>query len=101
MLLQVQAEDNDWADNGRLQYSMIGVSRNGRNKFAIHPQTGIIDAVGALNVGERYTITVQVRHLILHSSFDLVLLMFLQILTIFYVQTNFIDLLMINIDLLV
>lgn len=59
IVTQVQAEDNDWADNGRLLYSITSVSRNGRNQFTIHPETGIIDAVGALNVGERYTITVQ------------------------------------------
>ena len=66
--MQVLAEDNDWADNSRLQYSIVGVSLNGLSKFTIHPQTGIIETVGTVNPGERYTITVQVSHFILRLT---------------------------------
>ena len=58
---QVQAEDNDWADNGRVEYSLTSVSNNGKAKFVIHPQTGVIDAVGALNRGEKYTLVLKVN----------------------------------------
>ena len=54
---QVQAEDKDWADNGRIEYAVVDITNNGRNKFVINPQTGIIDSVGALKPGEKYTLT--------------------------------------------
>lgn len=58
---QVQAVDKDWADNSRIEYALVDISNNGKNKFIINPQTGVIDAVGALNPGEKYTLTLQVR----------------------------------------
>ena len=61
---QVQAEDKDWADNGRIEYAVVDVTNNGKNKFIINPQTGVIDSVGALKPGEKYTLTLQVCHLV-------------------------------------
>lgn len=57
---QVQAEDKDWADNSRLEYALLDVSNNGKNKFVVNPETGVIDAVGAVKAGEKYTLTLQV-----------------------------------------
>ena len=60
---QVQAVDNDWADNGRVQYSLINATpSNGRSKFVINPETGVIDAVGAVNPGEKYALNLEVSY---------------------------------------
>lgn len=46
IVTQVRAEDRDWTDNGRLEYSLLDVSpAAGRNKFVMNAQTGVIDAV--------------------------------------------------------
>jgi protocadherin-15 len=47
--------------NADITYSIYHVSNNGRQKFKIDPQTGIIDTTGKLNAGEQYSITVQVH----------------------------------------
>ena len=60
---QVQAVDNDWADNGRVQYSLINATpSNGRSKFVINAETGVIDAVGAVNPGEKYALNLEVSY---------------------------------------
>ncbi|XP_073993428.1 cadherin 99C isoform X1 [Rhodnius prolixus] len=58
-IVQVTATDNDLEDNSTLVYSIYHVSNNGRNKFKIDPQSGVIDSVGKLIAGEQYSITVQ------------------------------------------
>lgn len=57
---QVQAEDKDWADNARIDYSLIDVSGTGRNKFTVDRSTGVIDAVGALYSGDKFILSIQV-----------------------------------------
>ncbi|XP_032795630.2 cadherin-99C isoform X2 [Daphnia magna] len=59
VVTQVQAEDKDWSDNGRIEYAILDVTNNGKNKFIINPQMGVIDSVGALKSGEKYTLTLQ------------------------------------------
>ncbi|XP_046657764.1 cadherin-99C-like isoform X2 [Daphnia pulicaria] len=59
VVTQVQAEDKDWADNGRIEYAVVDVTNNGKNKFVINPQTGVIDSSGALKPGEKFTLTLQ------------------------------------------
>ncbi len=75
---QVQAEDKDWADNGRIEYAVVDVTNNGKNKFIINPQTGVIDSVGALKPGEKYTLTLQVLSscLLLQLVHDLIICTF-------------------------
>ena len=60
IVTQVQAIDNDWADNGRVQYSLAGVSNGGQGKFVVDPFTGVIDAIAALSAGETYALSVEV-----------------------------------------
>lgn len=57
---QVQAEDKDSGDNGRLHYSLVGGSSN---KFAVDSQSGVITAVAgsALNPGEKFILSIQVN----------------------------------------
>jgi hypothetical protein len=61
---QVQAEDKDWGENGRLHYSLVDVNSGGgsgaRNKFTVDSRSGVIDAVGPLNAGEKYILSIQV-----------------------------------------
>jgi protocadherin-15 len=47
--------------NAEITYSIYHVSNNGRQKFKIDPQSGIIETIGKLNAGEQYSITVQVH----------------------------------------
>lgn len=60
-LLQVEATDNDFGENAVVTYSIYHVSNNGRPKFKIDPQTGLLTTSGKLIAGEQYSITVQVR----------------------------------------
>lgn len=60
-VLKVEATDNDEGDNALVAYSIYHVSNNGRLKFVIDPDTGLIETTGKLNAGEQYSITVQVR----------------------------------------
>jgi len=57
---QVQAEDKDSGDNGRLHYSLVGGSSN---KFTVDSQSGVITAVAgsALNPGEKFILSIQVN----------------------------------------
>lgn len=65
----MQAEDKDWSDNGRIEYAILDVTNNGKNKFIINPQMGVIDSVGALKSGEKYTLTLQVGFVPTPSAF--------------------------------
>ncbi|XP_014256144.1 cadherin-99C isoform X2 [Cimex lectularius] len=58
-IIKVTATDNDSGENAMLTYSIYHVSNNGRNKFSINSQSGVLDSVGKLNAGEQYSITVQ------------------------------------------
>lgn len=60
-VVKVEATDNDLGTNAKISYSIYHVSNNGQNKFKIDSETGAIEAVGKLNAGEQYSITVQVR----------------------------------------
>jgi protocadherin-15 len=57
----VEATDADLGDNAEITYSIYHVSNNGRQKFNIDPNTGVIETIGKLNAGEQYSITVQVN----------------------------------------
>lgn len=56
---KVEATDADLGANAEITYSIYHVSNNGRQKFKIDPQSGIIETIGKLNAGEQYSITVQ------------------------------------------
>ncbi|KAL1123607.1 hypothetical protein AAG570_002683, partial [Ranatra chinensis] len=58
-IIKIVATDNDLGKNAELSYSIYHVSNNGRSKFRIDPHSGVIDAIGKLNAGEQYSITVQ------------------------------------------
>ncbi|KAF6213242.1 hypothetical protein GE061_010959 [Apolygus lucorum] len=58
-IVNVTATDNDQGENAAVTYSIYHVSNNGRSKFRIDPQSGVLDSVGKLNAGEQYSITVQ------------------------------------------
>lgn len=56
----MEATDADLGVNAEITYSIYHVSNNGRQKFKIDSQTGLIETTGKLNAGEQYSITVQV-----------------------------------------
>lgn len=58
-VIKVEATDNDEGDNALVTYSIYHVSNNGRLKFVIDPDSGVIETTGKLNAGEQYSITVQ------------------------------------------
>lgn len=58
-VIKVEATDNDEGENALVTYSIYHVSNNGRLKFTIDPDTGLIETTGKLNAGEQYSITVQ------------------------------------------
>lgn len=66
-VVKVEATDKDLGENAEISYSIYHVSNNGRNKFKIDPNTGVIEAIGKLNAGEQYSITVQVEFIIFLS----------------------------------
>lgn len=56
---QVQARDDDEGEFARISYSVYHVSNNGRDKFRIDPNTGVVQVIGRVSSGEQYSITVQ------------------------------------------
>ncbi|XP_026273024.1 cadherin-99C [Frankliniella occidentalis] len=58
-VIRVEATDNDEGENAVVTYSIYHVSNNGRLKFTIDPETGLLETTGKLNAGEQYSITVQ------------------------------------------
>lgn len=56
---KVQARDNDEGDFARISYSIYHVSNNGRNKFRIDPDEGLVEVTSKISAGEQYSITVQ------------------------------------------
>lgn len=60
-VVKVEATDKDLGVNAEISYSIYHVSNNGMNRFKIDPSSGVIEAIGKLNAGEQYSITVQVK----------------------------------------
>ncbi|CAG7733991.1 unnamed protein product, partial [Allacma fusca] len=58
-IIQIEAEDNDEGINAQIRYSLHHISNNGKDKFVINETTGLLEAVGKLNSGEQYSLTVQ------------------------------------------
>ncbi|BES91601.1 Cadherin domain [Nesidiocoris tenuis] len=58
-VVNITGTDNDQGKNAEITYSIYHVSNNGRTKFRIDPQSGVLDSLGKLNAGEQYSITVQ------------------------------------------
>ncbi|PSN56931.1 Cadherin-99C [Blattella germanica] len=59
LVTKVVATDDDLGENAEIVYSIYHISNNGRQKFKIDPNTGIIETTGKLIAGEQYSITVQ------------------------------------------
>jgi len=64
LFLQVEATDSDLGENAIVSYSIFHVSNNGRSKFTIDRDTGLIESIGKLIAGEQYSITVEVRSIV-------------------------------------
>ncbi|CAG2060344.1 unnamed protein product, partial [Timema podura] len=58
-IVKIEATDDDLGENAKITYSIYHVSNNGRQKFKIDSETGLIETIGKLNAGEQYSITVR------------------------------------------
>ncbi|KAG0419301.1 hypothetical protein HPB47_004228, partial [Ixodes persulcatus] len=56
---QVQARDDDEGEFARVSYSVYHVSNNGRDKFRIDQDTGLVQVISKVVSGDQYSITVQ------------------------------------------
>lgn len=56
---QVLARDDDEGEFARVSYSVYHVSNNGRDKFRIDPNTGVVQVISKVHSGDQYSITVQ------------------------------------------
>lgn len=56
---QVQAKDLDEVDKGKIVYSILHISNNGREKFRISSETGKIEVISKIYAGEQYSLTIQ------------------------------------------
>ncbi|KAH9361678.1 hypothetical protein HPB48_005169 [Haemaphysalis longicornis] len=56
---QVLARDDDEGEFARVSYSVYHVSNNGRDKFRIDPNTGVVQVISKVFSGDQYSITVQ------------------------------------------
>nr|CAD7398924.1 unnamed protein product [Timema cristinae] len=60
-IVKIEATDDDLGENAKITYSIYHVSNNGRQKFKIDSETGLIETIGKLNAGEQYSITVRIE----------------------------------------
>jgi len=56
----VEAVDIDEGRNAEIRFSLSHISNNGTSKFSIDENSGMLYAVGKLETGEQYSVTVQV-----------------------------------------
>ena len=57
------AIDKDFGENAVIKYSIYYVSNNERKKFQIDENTGILQSISKLSVGDHYSITVEASDL--------------------------------------
>ena len=54
----MSASDND--SDKKLRFRLLGVSNSGKSRFAVNSRTGVVEVVGPVEAGERFSLTIGV-----------------------------------------